>query len=65
MYVWYYIKDADGQIWLLDLSLRWHLLSSTFADYLRLAVVHLALIQWPYALTDIGLSPQCEVCVHT
>ncbi|XP_064387375.1 tubulin polyglutamylase complex subunit 2-like isoform X2 [Halichondria panicea] len=53
-------NDADCRYWLLDLSLCWHPLSTTFSDYLRLAVVHLALVQWPYALTILGLSPQWE-----
>ncbi len=51
----------DCGYWLLDLSLHWHPLSTTFSDYLRLAMVHLALVQWPYALTILGLSPQWEV----
>ena len=54
---------VSGELWLLDLSLSWHFLSSTFSDYFRLAVVHLGLTQWPYVLTRHGLSPQCEVCV--
>ncbi|XP_064387376.1 tubulin polyglutamylase complex subunit 2-like isoform X3 [Halichondria panicea] len=52
--------SSDCRYWLLDLSLCWHPLSTTFSDYLRLAVVHLALVQWPYALTILGLSPQWE-----
>lgn len=45
-------------VWLLDLSLTFHLLCLSFSDYLRLAIVHLGLIQWPYVLTNNHLSPQ-------
>ncbi len=48
-------------VWLLDLSLQWHRLSDSFSDYLRQAVVHLGLRQWPYALTTNRISPQFEV----
>jgi hypothetical protein len=54
----------DGQfkgIYLIDLSLSCHYLCQTFLDYLRLAQVHLALIQWPYAITNIGLTSDYEV----
>ncbi|KAL5468905.1 hypothetical protein EMCRGX_G030055, partial [Ephydatia muelleri] len=51
-------------IWLLDLSLSWHLLCRTFSDYLRLAAVHLGLRQWPYALTSVGLSPLYQKWFH-
>ena len=50
-------------IWLLDLALCWHYLCPSFSDLLRLAIVHLGLLQWPYAFTPYGLSPQYEVCV--
>lgn len=53
--------SPEHSVWLLDLSLSWHHLSNTFTDYLRLAVVHLGLKQWPYALTSNGLSPLYEV----
>ena len=63
--LYYFAPDLSesGMVWLLDLSLSWHPLCSSFSDYLRLAVVHLGLKQWPYALTVNGLSPQFEVCV--
>ena len=47
-------------IWLLDLSHCWHYLCLSFSDYLRIAITHLGLRQWPYALTSNGLSPQYE-----
>ena len=53
--------DVDHGIWLLDLSLDWHYLCASFSDYLRLAIAHLGLVQWPYALTPLGLSPLHEV----
>eukprot|EP00731_Ephydatia_muelleri_P017163 Em0010g261a len=64
------VKDTEASpfehcnIWLLDLSLSWHLLCRTFSDYLRLAAVHLGLRQWPYALTSVGLSPLYQKWFH-
>ena len=52
-------------MWLLDLGLSWHQLTGSFSDYLRLATVHLGLLQWHYALTTNRLSPQYEVCSNT
>ena len=52
-------------VWLLDLGLSWHQLTGSFSDYLRLATVHLGLLQWHYALTTNRLSPQYEVCSNT
>ena len=52
---------VEHGVWLLDLSLDWHYLCASFSDYLRLAIAHLGLVQWPYALTPLGLSPQHEV----
>ncbi len=54
--------DNGYGIWLLDLSLSWHYICPTFGDFLRLAVLHLGLMQWPYAFTPFGLSPHFEVC---
>ena len=51
----------DSSIWLLDLSLSWHYICPSFSDFLRLAVIHLGLLQWPYALTPYGVSPHYEV----
>lgn len=51
----------DAEIWFLDTALRWHFLSSTFAQYFRLMMVHLGLPQWQYAFTDVGLSPSARV----
>jgi hypothetical protein len=53
--------EVERGIWLLDLSLDWHYLCASFSDYLRLAIAHLGLVQWPYALTPLGVSPQHEV----
>ena len=44
-------------VWLLDLSLTFHKICNTFSDYIRLAIVHLGLPQWPYLLTSNFLSP--------
>ena len=52
---------GSHSIWLLDLSHSWHYLCSSFSDYVRIAIAHLGLRQWPYALTSNGLSPQYEV----
>lgn len=57
-------QAAVSSIWLLDLSLKWYYLSSSFSVYLRLAVVHLGLLQWPYALTPNRLSPQYQRWFH-
>ncbi|XP_041464510.1 tubulin polyglutamylase complex subunit 2-like [Lytechinus variegatus] len=49
-----------AEIWFLDTALRWHFLTSTFAQYFRLMMVHLGLPQWQYAFTDVGLSPSAR-----
>jgi len=56
---------SDSSIWLLDLSLSWHYICPSFSDFLRLAVIHLGLLQWPYALTPYGVSPHYEVSFDT
>lgn len=55
------LGDEFAGIWLIDLGLNCHYLSATYSDYLCLAQVHLGLIQWPYAVANIGLSPDIEV----
>ena len=54
-------SDSGCGMWLLDLSLSWHYICPTFSDFLRLTVIHLGLLQWPYALTSYGVSPHFEV----
>ena len=45
------------EVWFQDRSSRWHFLSSTFSDYLRLMVVHAGVHNWQLAFTPEGLPP--------
>ncbi|XP_068449597.1 tubulin polyglutamylase complex subunit 2 isoform X2 [Clinocottus analis] len=49
-----------SDIWFLDRSLCWHLLTATFTSYYRLMITHLGLPEWQYAFTPYGLSPQAK-----
>ena len=48
------------EVWFQDRSARWHFLSRSFSDFLRLMVVHVGVIGWPLAYTPEGLSPQTQ-----
>eukprot|EP01038_Epipyxis_sp_PR26KG_P013865 gene13865-18594_t len=50
-------KDYEGEVWLIDLSYRWHFICPTFTQYFRLLVAHLGIIGWQLAFTPEGLSP--------
>lgn len=48
-------SGSIAEIWLVDLSYRWHFICNTFSDYLRLLVLHLGIIDWQLAYTPEGL----------
>lgn len=43
------------EVWFVDTSLRWHYIASTFARFLRLAVVHMGIYGWQLAFSPEGL----------
>jgi tubulin polyglutamylase complex subunit 2 len=45
------------EVWFQDLSRSWYCVAESFADYLRLLLMHLGLPRWQYAYTDVGLDP--------
>jgi hypothetical protein len=47
----------NPEVWYQDRSARWHFLSSSFSDYLRLMVVHAGVHGWQLAFTPEGLPP--------
>ncbi|XP_018021899.1 tubulin polyglutamylase complex subunit 2 [Hyalella azteca] len=47
----------DGSLWLLDLSLRPHLIAVDVASYWRVMLVHLGMPQWHFLVAGIGLTP--------
>lgn len=49
--------DFTPKIYFQDLACRWHFVTTTLTNYFRLQVVHLGIIGWQYAYTDIGLDP--------
>jgi tubulin polyglutamylase complex subunit 2 len=46
----------NPEIWFQDRSARWHFLSRTFSDFLRVMVVHLGIDGWAMAFTPEGVS---------
>ncbi|XP_028399106.1 tubulin polyglutamylase complex subunit 2-like [Dendronephthya gigantea] len=50
--------NSSPEVWLLDRSLRWTYLSSSFQSYFRMLIVHLGLPLWQYRFTPTGLSPE-------
>jgi hypothetical protein len=55
------VTDSSPEIWLLDRSLRWAYLASSFQNYFRMLIVHLGLPLWQYRFTQVGLSPETKV----
>ena len=55
------VTDSIPEIWLLDRSLRWTYLASSFQNYFRMLIVHLGLPLWQYRFTKTGLSPETKV----
>lgn len=64
---WYFpgVVAQQSEIWFLDRSLCWHLLTATFTSYYRLMITHLGLPEWQYAFTPYGPSPQAKVSHHS
>ncbi|CAB3980617.1 Hypothetical predicted protein, partial [Paramuricea clavata] len=54
------VTDSSPEIWLLDRSLRWAYLASSFQNYFRMLIVHLGLPLWQYRFTQVGLSPETK-----
>ncbi|XP_075951779.1 tubulin polyglutamylase complex subunit 2 isoform X2 [Anarhichas minor] len=54
------VVAQQSEIWFLDCSLCWHLLTATFTSYYRLMITHLGLPEWQYAFTPYGPSPQAK-----
>ena len=48
--------SPKASVWVQDLACKWHYVSPSFTHYFRLMVVHLGIIGWQYAYTDIGLD---------
>ncbi|XP_014260972.1 tubulin polyglutamylase complex subunit 2-like [Cimex lectularius] len=57
-------KD-EYSIWLLDRSLEWHFLSSTFNKYFRVMLIHQGLPQWQLMLTPVGMAPWAEQLAYS
>lgn len=51
------IAFENPEIWFQDRSARWHFVSRTFSDYLRVMVVHLGIEGWAMAFAPEGISP--------
>lgn len=45
----------EPEVWFQDLSARWHFISHTFKQYLRVMCLHLGIIGWQMAYTADGL----------
>ncbi|GBG31391.1 Tubulin polyglutamylase complex subunit 2 [Hondaea fermentalgiana] len=50
-------REDQPEVWFCDLSGSWHFMAARFADYFRLALVHLGIRGWEYAFTPGGLDP--------
>ena len=61
-----YTSDASSEsydspeVWFVDRSARWHFLSASFSDFLRLMVVHVGIFGWQLAFTPEGLPPMTQ-----
>ncbi|CAM9451377.1 unnamed protein product [Ectocarpus sp. 8 AP-2014] len=51
---------SNPEVWLQDLSCRWHFLAGGFTSYFRMMVLHLGVLGWQQAFTPVGLSPTTE-----
>lgn len=47
--------DKSPEVWMLDLSGRWHYICNSFSQYFRLMIVHLGIFGWQYLYTPEGL----------
>jgi len=48
-------SSEDPEVWFKDLSARWHFLTYTFTNYMRLLVTHLGIFGWQMAYSPEGL----------
>jgi hypothetical protein len=48
----------DPEIWFQDISARWHYISATFSNFLRLLLAHMGVFGWHMAYTPEGLSSE-------
>ncbi|CAN0515808.1 unnamed protein product [Ectocarpus sp. 12 AP-2014] len=55
---------SNPEVWLQDLSCRWHFLADGFTSYFRMMVLHLGVLGWQQAFTPVGLSPTTEQCMR-
>ena len=54
----YMEDDGAPSFWFMDRSRAWHLLASSFTEYLRLTLAHYGIPLWHYAFTPCGLDPR-------
>lgn len=63
--LFYRLPATDSpQVWFQDLSRCWFFVAETFADYLRLLVVHLGLPRWQYVYSEVGLDPAAKYWIR-
>jgi len=48
----------DPEVWFQDISARWHFVSSSFTNFLRLMVAHVGVYGWHLAYTQEGLPAE-------
>ncbi|KAJ1453491.1 hypothetical protein M885DRAFT_619073 [Pelagophyceae sp. CCMP2097] len=53
-------RARPPSVWFQDLACCWHYVAPDFASYFRLMVVHLGILGWQYAYTDVGLDPAAK-----
>jgi tubulin polyglutamylase complex subunit 2 len=53
-----------SQIWLVDISYRWHYICQNFSDYVRLLVLHLGIVNWQLVFTPEGLTSETIQWMH-
>ncbi|CAM9372392.1 unnamed protein product, partial [Ascophyllum nodosum] len=51
---------TNPEVWLQDLSCRWHFLADSFTSYFRMMAVHLGVLGWQQAFSPVGLSPNTK-----
>jgi tubulin polyglutamylase complex subunit 2 len=54
----------NPEIWFQDVSARWHYISGSFSDYLRLLVMHCGVHGWQLAYTPEGIPPLTQQWMH-
>jgi hypothetical protein len=48
----------EPEVWFQDISARWHFVSATFSNFLRLLLAHMGVFGWHMAYTPEGLSAE-------